>query len=340
MENSSAKWLPELGMEDPAFSYQYLTSPLDYSMDDLHFHSFSSTQNFTSVPIPTPQTEILERPAKQLKATSWSSCTTDQIPSRASPSSSSHIISFENSISSPATSQYFHTLDPKTAKPKIEVGNHETVNYQPLISKDSLEDQYGSTYFGQGTKRAAGAMSRTPTHAQDHVLAERKRREKLSQRFIALSAVVPGLKKMDKASVLGDAIKYLKHLQERVKTLEEKTAKKSMESVIFVKKSQVYVDDESSSTEENSDGCCDQPLPEIEARVSDRDVLIRIHCEKQKGNSLKILSELEKFHLNVINTSVLPFGRSTLDVTVVCQMDSKFSITIKDLIKNLRQALL
>jgi hypothetical protein len=35
---------------------------------------------------------------------------------------------------------------------------------------------------------------------QDHILAERKLREKLNQRFIALSKIVPGLKKMDKAS--------------------------------------------------------------------------------------------------------------------------------------------
>lgn len=33
-------------------------------------------------------------------------------------------------------------------------------------------------------------------HTQDHIMAERKRREKLSQRFIALSAIVPGLKKV------------------------------------------------------------------------------------------------------------------------------------------------
>ncbi len=33
-------------------------------------------------------------------------------------------------------------------------------------------------------------------HSQDHIMAERKRREKLSQRFIALSAIVPGLKKV------------------------------------------------------------------------------------------------------------------------------------------------
>ncbi|CAM8947048.1 unnamed protein product [Rhodiola kirilowii] len=73
---------------------------------------------------------------------------------------------------------------------------------------------------GTGEKRKViSEMSAATTRssaAQDHVIAERNRREKLSQRFIALSAVVPGLKKTDKASVLAGAVKYLKKLQERV----------------------------------------------------------------------------------------------------------------------------
>lgn len=131
---------------------------------------------------------------------------------------------------------------------------------------------------------------------------------------------------MDKASVLGDAIKYLKYLQERVKTLEEQAAMKTMESVVFVKKSLVCIaDDSSSSTDENSaGGCRDYPLPEIEITVSDEDVLIRILCENQKGCLMKILTEMEKLHLKVINSIVMPFGNYTLDVTIVAQVRQEF----------------
>ena len=125
---------------------------------------------------------------------------------------------------------------------------------------------------------------------------------------------------MDKASVLGDAIKYLKELQERVEFLEEQTKKRTVESVVFVKKSQISADDDTSSCDENFDGRSDEALPEIEARISEKDVLIRIHCEKQKGVIVKIINEIEKLHLSVVNTSVLPFGNSTLAVTVIAQV--------------------
>lgn len=123
---------------------------------------------------------------------------------------------------------------------------------------------------------------------------------------------------MDKASVLGDAIKYIKVLQDRVKTLEEQTRKKSMESVVFVKKYKIYTGNENSPSDENF---IDEPLPEIEARFSDnKDVLVRIHCEKRKGILEKTVAEIEKLHLSVVNISSLTFGDSALDITVIAKV--------------------
>jgi hypothetical protein len=128
---------------------------------------------------------------------------------------------------------------------------------------------------------------------------------------------------MDKASVLGDAIKYLKQLQEKVKTLEEQTKRKTMESVVIVKKSHIYVDEgDVNSSSDESKGPIHEALPEIEARFCDKHVLIRIHCEKRKGVLEKTVAEIEKLHLSVINSSVLAFGTSALHVTFIAQVSS------------------
>nr|XP_018677684.1 PREDICTED: transcription factor bHLH25-like isoform X2 [Musa acuminata subsp. malaccensis]XP_018677685.1 PREDICTED: transcription factor bHLH25-like isoform X2 [Musa acuminata subsp. malaccensis] len=182
-----------------------------------------------------------------------------------------------------------------------------------------------------GTKRPSMGNS-SASHNQEHVMAERKRREKLTQRFIALSAVVPGLKKllwkMDKASVLGDAIKYLKQLQEKVKSLEDQVAKRNTESTVLAKRSY----DERQR--------CGSLLVEIEARVFQKSILIKIHCENQKGVLVKALSEIEKLHLSVICTSAMSFAISSLDITVMTQIEEEFCMTAKDLVKKLNSALM
>ncbi|XP_048334412.1 transcription factor bHLH25 [Ziziphus jujuba] len=359
MEIPLAKWLSaaELEVKDSTFLNQYQMDNLHNSDDDLNFQSYTSEghsyypkndHNLVNFPFEIPQTGTESPPNKPLKSNSWSSCTTEYTSTKASSSSSPHLISFQNSSSPPpppATAEQYHGLD-CTIKPKNELDYEESMILIPPFLSDldhSFQTQkyYCLQKFGHSVKRPFGAMSRSPLHAQDHVIAERKRREKLTQRFIALSAVLPGLKKMDKASVLGDAIRFVKQLQERVKTLEEQAAKSAGESRIIVKRTKVLVDDHhheiSSSLDES---CNDKPLPEVEAKVSGKDVLIRIYCEKHKGCLVNILREIEKLHFTVVDSGVLQFGNSTLDITIVAQMDVEFCMKVKDLVSYLRQALL
>lgn len=316
--------------------------------NNLH-ESFISHQPILGHKRPIEFSQIVdERPLKNPK-TSHNSYENDQILSTQSVASPnySHLINSNN----------YTNLQVVNVKPKEETtlssssitfaADHHNMNN--MVSQDSFANQnymFKANSSCQGANKSVISNNGKLTQAQDHIIAERKRREKLSQRFIALSALIPGLKKMDKASVLGDAIKYLKQLQERVKTLEEQTKKKSaVESVVFVKKYELYGDigHENSSSDENySSGTqlpVDEPLPEIEARITDKDVLIRIHCEKRKGVVDKTVAQIEKLHLSVINTCALSFGTSALDITIIAQMDEEFAMTVKDLVKNLRSAL-
>lgn len=50
--------------------------------------------------------------------------------------------------------------------------------------------------------------------------AERQRRDKLNRRFCELRAAVPTVSRMDKASLLADAVTYIGELRDRVEQLE------------------------------------------------------------------------------------------------------------------------
>lgn len=122
---------------------------------------------------------------------------------------------------------------------------------------------------------------------------------------------------MDKASVLGDAIEYMKTLQEKVKILEEQTIKKeNIESVRF---KMVDNGGEISLSDKNL-LCVSKQLPEIEARFLGKDVLIRVYCQKKSGVVENTLTEIEKLHLSVINSTSVFFGNSMLHITVIAQV--------------------
>ncbi|KAK7294044.1 hypothetical protein RJT34_16927 [Clitoria ternatea] len=186
----------------------------------------------------------------------------------------------------------------------------------------------------KGTKRA-----RSSSQVIDHIMAERRRRQELTERFIALSATIPGLNKSDKASVLRAAIDYVKQLQDRVQELEKQDNKSGVESVIFIEKPHLSCGNEDTTTSNETSFYNCSILPEMEARVLGNEVLIEIHCEKQNGVELKILDHLESLHLNVTGSSVLPFGNSTLCITIIAQMGDGYEMIVDDLVKNLRQML-
>ncbi|WOL03060.1 transcription factor bHLH18-like [Canna indica] len=288
METLASPYYSDMGMDHSFFDQLELTALDQFEMalgQDLK--QSPSSESYTSYPsADTP------RRKKMAKTSSWSSCTTEHKAGVTPDASGPKFLSFGNSRDD-YSNFYGGAL---AAKPKEE--------FEVLIPSVS--------------KR-----TRTTSHNQEHIMAERKRREKLSQRFIALSAIVPDLKK-------------------------DQVAKRNVESAVLVKKSQLCADDDDSFSDESH---CGESLPEIEARVCEKSILIKIHCENQKGVLVRALSEIEKLHLSVLNTSVIPFTGSSLDITVMGQashldislsphstVEEDFSMTAKDVVKKLNSA--
>ncbi|KAK1284064.1 Transcription factor GLABRA 3 [Acorus calamus] len=153
----------------------------------------------------------------------------------------------------------------------------------------------------------------------NHVLSERRRREKLNEKFIILKSLVPSISKVDKASILGDTIEYLKELERRVEELEscrewgrggrrkypdiaERTSDNygnkdntTEKRRPFNKRKACEIDGDKAGNHRIStkDGSVD-----VNVIVSDKEILIEMHCPWRDCLLIDIMDAIRKLHLD------------------------------------------
>ncbi|URD74108.1 Helix-loop-helix DNA-binding domain [Musa troglodytarum] len=184
-------------------------------------------------------------------------------------------------------------------------------------------------------------------HCSKNLFAERKRRKKLNDRLYALRALVPKITKMDRASILGDAIEYVMDLQKQVKDLQDELEETNQEdaghdkqigSNLHNSNSQMDVPIPNGWTDHDDSGRTvaaaddnkpssdkgQQMEPQVEVRqLEANEFFLKVLCEHKQGGFARLMEATSSLGLEVTDASVTSYGSLALSVFRVERRDDE-----------------
>ncbi|XP_008788896.3 transcription factor FER-LIKE IRON DEFICIENCY-INDUCED TRANSCRIPTION FACTOR [Phoenix dactylifera] len=174
------------------------------------------------------------------------------------------------------------------------------------IASASPEEKQGdgSNSSGGATNAAKSRRDRSKT-----LISERRRRGRMKEKLYELRSLVPNITKMDKASIIADAVMYVQNLQRQAKKLvEEITLLESSSKVDIVSRIPFENTMNVSQVDQGRSGLSGgKVLRLIALEAGEGRFYVRLECSKGEGVSSALYSAVESlgcFDLESSNISI------------------------------------
>ncbi|XXG48065.1 hypothetical protein AAC387_Pa02g2603 [Persea americana] len=170
---------------------------------------------------------------------------------------------------------------------------------------------------------------RTITSSCKNLVSERNRRKRLSQQLLALRALVPNITKMDKRSVLVDALAYLSSIHEETERIKK-------EEPIHIHNSYVKAPtDATLQPQRMIESQTQKPKPrpksqilEIDAeKMEDRRFIVKITCKGSSDAGGEVLRIIESLGVEITYTALDKIKPMLVLVTIFIRMRKQGKMT-------------
>ncbi|XP_073147752.1 transcription factor FER-LIKE IRON DEFICIENCY-INDUCED TRANSCRIPTION FACTOR [Henckelia pumila] len=191
------------------------------------------------------------------------------------------------------------------------------------------EESSGTTATGvAAAKKKGNKVDRSRT-----LISERKRRGRMKEKLYALRSLVPNITKMDKASIVGDAVLYLQDLQMQLKRLKSEVADLESSFTAQDNKYQVKTIQDSKKMDSTNFHPTVKKISKINVfQVEERGFYVKVVSNKDKGVAALLYRALEWLPSFHVQTSNLAASADNYVLTFTCHIkERELGMNLSDL---------